>query len=117
MIKNKKNSVNTMSPLEVNMAAQISNAKMPKSVFAQMGYEVPLEMYENEPTFEVKYHPTEVPLNIMLRQSMAESSLRPKVKSPAGAIGLTQIMPGTLQDYIKATGHKDVDLYHLEINI
>jgi hypothetical protein len=112
MIKNKKNSVNTMLPLEVNMAAQISNAKMPKSVFAQMGYETPLEMYENEPTFEVEYHPTEVPLNIMLRQSMAESSLRPHVVSGAGAIGLTQIRPGTLKDYIKATGHKDVDLYN-----
>ena len=112
MIKNKKNSVNTMPPLEVNMAAQISNAQMPTSAFAQMGYEAPLEMYENEPTFEVEYHPTEVPLNIMLRQSMAESSLRPNVKSPAGAIGLTQIRPGTLKDYIRATGHEDVDLYN-----
>jgi hypothetical protein len=112
MIKNKKNSVKIMPSLEVDMAAQISNVKMPKSVFAQTGYETPLEMYNEEPFFEVDYHPTEVPLNIMLRQSMAESSLRPNVVSDAGAIGLTQVMPGTLKDYIKATGHKDVDLYN-----
>jgi soluble lytic murein transglycosylase-like protein len=41
---------------------------------------------------------------------MAESALDPNAISPAGAKGLTQIMPDTLTDYINATGDKDVDL-------
>ena len=55
-----------------------------------------------------------VPLNIMLKQSMAESSLRPDAVSDAGAIGLTQVMPKTLEDYIESTGDKNIDLYNWE---
>tara|TARA_R110002020_G_scaffold29814_1_gene94168 strand:- start:29705 stop:34690 length:4986 start_codon:yes stop_codon:yes gene_type:complete len=69
------------------------------------------QAYNETPFIEVDFHPTEVPKDIMLRQSMAESSLRDDVVSEAGAAGLTQIMPATLKDYIKATGHKDVDIY------
>ena len=53
----------------------------------------------------------EVPNQLMLLQAMKESSLDPKKISKKGAKGLTQVMPATLQDYIKNTGDKDVNLY------
>ena len=53
---------------------------------------------------------TEVGKDILLLQAMAESALDPNAVSPAGAKGLTQIMPDTLTDYINATGNKDIDL-------
>ena len=53
---------------------------------------------------------TEVGKDILLLQAMAESALDPNAISPAGAKGLTQIMPDTLTDYINATGNKDIDL-------
>ena len=65
--------------------------------------------YDATPPVEKK---STVPLNIMLKQSMAESSLIPDAVSDAGAIGLTQVMPNTLKDYIEATGDKNIDLYN-----
>ena len=55
-----------------------------------------------------------VPKDIMLLQSMKESSLNPKKISDKGAKGLTQIRPGTLKDYIKSTGDKNVDVFDWE---
>jgi hypothetical protein len=52
-----------------------------------------------------------VPKEVMLLQSMKESSLDPTKVSSKGAKGLTQIRPDTLTDYIKATGDKDVDVF------
>jgi hypothetical protein len=54
---------------------------------------------------------TRVPKELMLLQSMKESSLDPTKVSDKGAKGLTQIRPDTLEDYIKATGDKDVDVF------
>tara|TARA_R110000824_G_scaffold66344_5_gene172272 strand:+ start:24231 stop:29315 length:5085 start_codon:yes stop_codon:yes gene_type:complete len=88
--------------------------------FAQTGLET-LDLNFVNPETKIPYNtipPIEkeltVPLNIMLKQSMAESSLRPDAVSDAGAIGLTQVMPKTLEDYIESTGDKNIDLYNWE---
>tara|TARA_R100001463_G_scaffold7515_6_gene23716 strand:- start:1687 stop:9099 length:7413 start_codon:yes stop_codon:yes gene_type:complete len=57
---------------------------------------------------------TYVPRDLMLLQSMKESSLIPSKISSKGAKGLTQVRPDTLTDYIKATGDEDVDVFNWE---
>lgn len=57
--------------------------------------------------------------DILVRQAFKESRFDPKAVSPRGAKGLTQIMPSTLEDYIKATGKdpSEVDLTDIKNSI
>lgn len=53
--------------------------------------------------------------NILHRQAFAESSFNPKVisgdkTSRVGALGMTQIMPETLNEYINKTGDKNINI-------
>lgn len=53
--------------------------------------------------------------NILHRQAFAESSFNPKVisgdkTSRVGALGMTQIMPETLNEYIDKTGDKNINI-------
>jgi membrane-bound lytic murein transglycosylase F len=50
-------------------------------------------------------------------QAMAESSLRPRVVSPAGARGIMQLMPGTFEDCKKQLDLPDADPFDPLIGI
>jgi len=50
---------------------------------------------------------------ILLRQAFQESRFNPEATSPRGAKGIAQIMPSTLEDYLKRTG-KDPEDVNLE---
>lgn len=51
-----------------------------------------------EPMFERVVETTGVPRDLFARLVRAESGWQPAVPSPAGAVGLTQLMPGTAKD-------------------
>lgn len=59
---------------------------------------------------EIAQNGNGVPKYYLRKQAFRESEYDPNAISPMGAIGLTQIMPNTYKDYLKATGDKPGDL-------
>lgn len=55
----------------------------------------------------------------LMKQAFVESRYKKNAISPKGAKGLTQIMPSTLQDYLKSTGKniEDVDLFDIKHSV
>lgn len=59
---------------------------------------------------EIAQNGNGVPKHYLRKQAFRESEYDPGAISPMGAIGLTQIMPSTYQDYLKSTGDKPGNL-------
>jgi hypothetical protein len=61
---------------------------------------------------KVSIEPKGLTNDLLIRQAFKESSFNPKAKSPAGYMGLAQIGEDVINDYMKATGEKNVDPYN-----
>ena len=87
--------------------ASAQNGKMMSYYQAGLDFE-PKTISKNG--VEIAQNGNGVPKHYLRKQAFRESEYDPGAISPMGAIGLTQIMPSTYQDYLKSTGDKPGNL-------
>jgi soluble lytic murein transglycosylase len=70
--------------------------------------------------FRTASHATAVPLSFLYGVARQESAFAPVIRSPAGALGLMQLMPATAAATARAAGDRaptPAELFHPDINI
>jgi soluble lytic murein transglycosylase len=70
--------------------------------------------------FRTASHATAVPLSFLYGIARQESAFAPVIRSPAGALGLMQLMPATAAATARAAGGRaptEAELFHPDVNI
>lgn len=93
---------------------------MPDEFESDIPYDLRAQAYRGmvEGTKSENPHLGDIPTDLMMRLMHRESTLRPEVVSPKGAVGLTQLLPDTAKWIRKKVGlQEEVELTNPEDNI